>query len=55
LWPYLASGLRPFGLEVVELHDLGHDEALLEVGVDAAGGLGGLGAFLETKMSRLYK
>ena len=26
-------------LVVVELHDLGHDEALLEVGVDATGGL----------------
>ena len=43
----LASGLRTLGLEVVELHDLGHDEALLEVGVDAASGLRGLRGFLE--------
>ena len=32
------------GLQVFEGDDLGTDEATLEVGVDLAGGLGGLGA-----------
>src|SRR4029079_6349145 len=40
----LRGGHRPGGDEVVERHDLGLDEALLEVRVDHAGGLGGGGA-----------
>ena len=36
---YLASGLSTLGLKVFELHDLRHDEAFLEVGVNSAGSL----------------
>src|SRR3954452_25608644 len=40
----LRGGHRPSGDEVVERHDLGLDEALVEVRVDHAGRLGGGGA-----------
>ena len=43
----LSSGLRALLFEVVELHDLGHDEALLEVAVDPACRLRGLGELLD--------
>ena len=43
---YLDGVLAALFLEVVKLHDLRHDEALLEVSVDLPGGLGRLGAFL---------
>ena len=43
----LGGGLRALLFEVVELHDLGHDEALLEVGVDAPGRLRRLGELLD--------
>ena len=46
---YLACCLRPLRFEVLVLHDLRHDETLLKVGVDTAGGLGGLGVFLKEK------
>ena len=42
----LDARLRAVLLVLVELHHLGHDEALLEVRVDPAGSLGSLGAFL---------
>ena len=35
----LATGLGAVLLELIELHDLGHDEALLEVSVDPPGSL----------------
>ena len=40
---FLCGGHGAAGLEVVKGHYLGADEAALEVGVDLAGGLRGLG------------
>ena len=37
-------GFRPAPVQVLEFHHFGADEATLEVSVDHAGGLGGLGA-----------
>lgn len=34
-----ARSIAALFLEVLEMHDFGHDEAFLEVGVDSAGGL----------------
>jgi hypothetical protein len=45
---HLHSGFRSFGFEVVELHDFGHYETLLEVGVYFASGLWRLRRFLST-------
>jgi len=42
----LGIHLAALRLEVLEVHHLGHDEALLEVGVNAPGGLRCLGALL---------
>lgn len=42
----LAGGLGALLLEVLEVHDLGHDEPLLEVRVDAPRRLRRLRAFL---------
>lgn len=42
----LGGIFRAFLLEVVKLHDFGHDEAFLEVCVDLSRCLGGLGSFL---------
>ena len=49
---YLHGVLAALFLEVVKLHDLSHDEALLEVSVDLPGSLGRLGAFLWSTTER---
>lgn len=44
---HLAFCLRSEFLEVIVIHDFGHDESLLKVGVDSAGSLWGLRSLLQ--------
>lgn len=46
---HLRRRFGSFLFEVLELHDLCHDEALLEVSVDTPGSLGGFRVFLEKR------
>ena len=52
---YLAGVLGALLLEVLELHDLSHNESLLEVRVYTSGRLWGFRAFLSFKSSMRCK